>query len=148
MAVTIYVPGDVDSVVTFLEDNGGDPRNVGEDYIEAYVPLPLLGTLSEQPGVIRVREIIPPQDDYGNFTSQGVQAHGSAVWNQAGFSGQDIKVGVIDGTFGFRAFRSLMGTELPTKTSTVSRKSGSRGIRIWVPGSTSWWPRWRGRSLG
>ena len=39
----------------FLQDNGGDPRNVGEDYIEAYVPVTLLGAVSEQPGVIRVR---------------------------------------------------------------------------------------------
>ena len=61
VAVTIYLSGNVDEVVGFLEDNGGSPRNVGEDYIEAYVPVPLLGQVSEQPGVIRVREIIPPQ---------------------------------------------------------------------------------------
>ena len=51
----------MDEVVSFLEDNGGSPRNVGEDYIEAYVPVTLLGQTSEQPGVIRVREITPPQ---------------------------------------------------------------------------------------
>ena len=95
--MTIHLSGNVDDVVTYLEDNGGDPRNVGEDYIEAYVPVTLLGLLSEQPGVIRVREIVPPEDAYGPITSQGVQAHGSAVWNQAGYSGQGIKVGVIDG---------------------------------------------------
>ena len=61
VAVTIYLSGNVEEVVSFLEDNGGDPRNVGEDYIEAYVPVSLLGRVSEQPGVLRVREIIPPQ---------------------------------------------------------------------------------------
>ena len=61
IAVTIHLTGHVDEVVAFLEDNGGDPRNVGEDYIEAYVPVPLLGPVSERPGVIRVREIVPPQ---------------------------------------------------------------------------------------
>ena len=55
MAVTIHLSGNMDDVVQFLEDNGGDPRNVGEDYIEAYVPVALLGQLSEQPGVTRVR---------------------------------------------------------------------------------------------
>ena len=60
VAVTIYLSGNVDGVVAFLEENGGDPRNAGEDYIEAYVPVPLLGPVSERPGVIRVREIIPP----------------------------------------------------------------------------------------
>ena len=60
VAVTIYLSGNVDGMVSFLEENGGDPRNAGEDYIEAYVPVPLLGAVSERPGVIRVREIIPP----------------------------------------------------------------------------------------
>ncbi len=65
VAVTIYLSGNVDDVVSFLEENGGDPRNVGEDYIEAYVPVSLLGPVSEQTGVIRVREIVPPQPGQG-----------------------------------------------------------------------------------
>ena len=62
VAVTIYLSGtgDADQVVAFLEENGGDTRNVGEDYLEAYVPVTLLGPVSEQPGVLRVREIVPP----------------------------------------------------------------------------------------
>ena len=112
VAVTIYLSGNVDDVEQFLEDNGGDPRNVGEDYIEAYVPVALMGPVSEQPGVLRVREIIPMQPGYGDFTSQGVQAHLSEAWNYAGYSGLGIKVGIID--IGFEDFGSLMGTELPT----------------------------------
>ena len=113
VAVTIYLSGNVDDVVQFLEDFGGDPRNVGEDYIEAYVPVSLLGPVSEQPGVLRVREIVPPQPDFGPITSQGVQAHLSAAWNQAGYSGHGIKVGIID--LGFKDLTSLMGTELPVR---------------------------------
>ena len=111
VAVTIYLSGNVDDVVQFLEDFGGDPRNVGEDYIEAYVPVSLLGLTSERPGVIRVREIMPPQPEFGPITSQGVQAHLSAAWNNAGYSGQGVKVGIIDA--GFEGFSGLMGTELP-----------------------------------
>ena len=73
VAVTIYLTGNVDSVVSFLEENGGDPRNVGEDYIEAYVAVPLLGRLSERHGVVRIREIVPPPPDFGDFTSQGAR---------------------------------------------------------------------------
>ena len=113
VAVTIYLSGSVDDVVQFLEDYGGDPRNVGEDYIEAYVPVSLLGPVSEQPGVLRVREIIPPQPDYGNFTSQGVQTHGAQAWHDAGYSGQGVKVGIIDSSAGFKGYSSLIGTELP-----------------------------------
>ena len=65
VAVTIYLSGSVDGVVAFLEDNGGSPRNVGGDYIEAYVPVTLLGPVSERPGVLRVRAITPPQPDGG-----------------------------------------------------------------------------------
>ncbi len=73
----------------------------------------LLGAVSEQPGVIRVREIVPPEDSYGPITSQGVQAHAATAWHQAGFSGQGIKVGVIDSYFGFRGFSDLIGSEVP-----------------------------------
>ena len=65
VAVTIYLSGSVDGVVAFLEKNGGDPRNVGEDYVEAYVPVSLLGPVSDRPGVIRVREIVPPEPGRG-----------------------------------------------------------------------------------
>ena len=115
VAVTIYLSGSVDAVVSFLEDNGGDPRNVGEDYIEAYVPVTLLGRLSEQPGVIRVWEIVPPQpvQTIQSIIRHGPAAHLSAAWNHAGYSGQGVKVGVID--TGFTGFSSLMGTELPNR---------------------------------
>ena len=76
VAVTIYLSGNVDDVVTFLEENGGDPRNVGEDYIEAYVPVTLLGQLSQQPGVARVREIVPPQPAQ---LTQRIAGHGASV---------------------------------------------------------------------
>ena len=71
------------------------------------MPVTLLGQLSEQPGVIRVREIIPPQPAYGNVTSQGVLPHGATAWHDAGYRGKGIKVGIID--TGFEGFRALCG---------------------------------------
>ena len=116
VAVTIYLSGNLDDVVKFLEDNGGSPRNVGEDYIETYVPISLLGQVSERPGVIRVREIVPPEPAQSaqRVAGHGPPVHGSSAWNQAGFSGQGVKVGVIDANFGFNDFSGLMGTELPS----------------------------------
>ncbi len=113
VAVTIYLWGLVDEVVAFLEEFGGDPRNVGEDYIEAYVPLSLLGPVSERPGVLRVRQIIPPQPAQlsQQVIGDGPDLHGSPAWNAAGFSGQGVKVGVID--LSFRGVTTLLGTELP-----------------------------------
>ena len=116
VAVTIYLSENVADVVKFLEDNGASPRNVGEDYIEAYVPVSLLGQLSEQPGVIRVREIIPPEPAQTNqqVAGHGPPVHGSMPWNQAGYDGQGVKVGVIDLEFSFNDFAGLTGTELPS----------------------------------
>ena len=113
VAVTIHLSGHVDDVVSFLEDNGGDPRNVGEDYIEAYVPVSVLGTLSEQPGVQRVESIVPPHPAQAPPTvaGHGPSVHGSPAWNESGFTGQGVKIGVVD--LGFRGFSDLMGTELP-----------------------------------
>ena len=113
VTVTINLSGNVDAVVSFLDDNGGDPRDVGEDYVEAYVPVSLLGPLSEQPGVIRVREIIPPEPDQvaQRVAGHGPPVHGSAAWNREGYTGRGVKVGIID--VGFEGFRGLMGTELP-----------------------------------
>ena len=113
VAVTVHLSGNVDDVVSLLEDNGGSPRNVGEDYIEAYVPVSLLGQLSEQSGVIRIREIIPAIPDRTplEITGHGPTEHFSQSWNQAGITGQGIKVGITD--TGFQGFHDLMGTELP-----------------------------------
>ena len=71
VAVTIRLSGNVDEVAAFLEENGGSPRNVGQNTIEAYVPVELLGRLSQQPGVLRVREIIPPQPAQGTSVING-----------------------------------------------------------------------------
>ena len=101
VAVTIYLSGQVEEVAAFLSDNGGDPRNLGEGYIEAFVPVTLLGRTSERPGVLRVREIVPPMATQGAVVSQGAGEHGSQRWNQHGYKGKGVKVGVID--IGFRA---------------------------------------------
>ena len=113
VAVTLRIEdvSRIEAVTRFLSDNGGDPRNVGEDYIEAYVPVALLVAASKQPGVFRVQAIIPPQPKRGPITSEGVGVHGAALWHAAGFTGKGVKVGVID--LGFSGFSQLMGTELP-----------------------------------
>ena len=109
--VSFWMSGNVDGVVEFLEDNGGDVRNQGEDYVEAYVPVALIGPASEQPGVLRVSEIVPPQPEFGPTISQGVSAHGVDNWHASGITGENVKVGIID--VEFEGFQELLGTELP-----------------------------------
>ena len=113
VAVTIHLSGNVDGVVAFLKDNGGSNISSGEDYIEAYVPVLKLAETSEQLGVIRVRVIQPPEapQSQSQIVGDGPGVHGSPGWNQAGYTGNGIKLGIIDS--GFEGFAGLMGTEVP-----------------------------------
>ena len=113
VGVTILLSGNVDGVVRFLEDNDGANIRAGGDYIEAYVPVLVLVETSQQPGVLQVRLIQPPGETQGTsqVVGNGPAVHGSPSWNQAGYTGRGIKVGVID--VGFWGLDDLLGTELP-----------------------------------
>ena len=112
VAVTLYITeGYADALAAYLESNGASPRNIGADYIEAYIPVSLLPEASEREGVISIRTIIPPQPAQGVVVSEGVAAHGAPSWHAAGIKGRGVIIGVID--VGFEGFRALMGTELP-----------------------------------
>ena len=113
VAVTLYLTeGYAQDVWDWLEDSGASPRNIGIDYIEAYVPVSLLPSASEREGVISVRTIIPPQPAQGVVVSEGAAAHGAPAWHATGLKGQGVKIGIIDA--GYNGFQSLMGTELPS----------------------------------
>ena len=113
VAVTLYITeGYADAIAAYLESNGASPRNIGIDYIEAYIPVSLLAEASQQEGVISVRTIIPPQPAQGVVVSEGAAAHGAPAWHAAEYRGQGVKIGIIDS--GFQGFQRLMGTELPT----------------------------------
>ena len=113
VAVTLYVTeGYAQDLWDWLEESGASPRNIGIDYIEAYVPVSLLPEASLKEGVLSIRTIIPPQPAQGTVVSEGVAAHGVPAWHVAGLKGQGVKIGVID--VGFKDFQSLMGTELPS----------------------------------
>ena len=113
VAVTFYITeGYAQALWNWLEQSGASPRNIGIDYIEAYVPVSLLPSASEREGVISVRTIVPPQPAQGAVVSEGSSAHGAPAWHAAGIKGSGVKIGVID--VGFKDFQSLMGTELPS----------------------------------
>ena len=139
VAVTFYTDSAArsQSLANWLQSRGGDPRNIGEDYVEAYVPIALLAEAAKQPGVRRVQAIVPPQPDLGPVTSQGVAVHRASAWHAAGFTGRGVKVGIIDLSFG--RFRRLQGTELPTSVTVrcyTDIGSHTSDIRDCVSGNT------------
>jgi len=76
--------------------------------------------------VIRVRLVLPAEDDSGwlagDIESEALTVIGADQWQQAGFDGAGVKVGVIDSGFG--GYTDLLGTELPEQTTTKSFKDG------------------------
>ena len=112
VAATIYfTEGYADAISGFLNKNGASLRNIGIDYIEAYIPLSLLAEASQQEGVISVRTIMPATSAQNAVGGEGAVAHGAPAWHDAGVKGHGVKIGVID--VGFEGFRTLMGSELP-----------------------------------
>ena len=95
----------------WLRSNDVEPRNVGEDYVEAYVHIAFLQAASARREVVRARAIVPPLPKRGRVTSEGVSAHGAQRWHSAGFRAAGVKVGVID--VGFKDIDFAMVYELP-----------------------------------
>ncbi len=58
--VTIHLSHNMEDVTAFLQEHHIPLANTGKDYIEAQVPASLLGPLSLQTGVIRIREASQP----------------------------------------------------------------------------------------
>ena len=115
VAVTFHIEEEyVRDVWDYLQANDVPAREPQQDehFIEAEVPVGLLATVSELPGVIVVKPIVPPQPAQFSVGGQGATVHGARVWHSAGYRGQGVKVGVIDQ--GFRGFSGLQGTELPS----------------------------------
>lgn len=115
VGVAIHLSENVEGVILFLEEIGIAPRHVGEDYVEAFVPVRSLRQISDLTGVLYVEMIVPPegsqQPPKQRVSGNGPEAHGSAAWNEAGFTGKGVKIGIIDS--GFEGIGQLLGTELP-----------------------------------
>ena len=127
VAATIYfTEGYADAISAYLESNGASPRNIGIDYIEAYIPVSLLPEASQQEGVITIRTIVRPQPAQGVVVSEGSAAHGAPAWHATGVKGQGVKIGVID--VGFEGFRTLMGSELPEEGNVRVRCYADIGV--------------------
>ncbi len=116
--VELLADGDTDAVVAWLKGKGITPTHVykGEEFpdqITAYVPLSLMGVLSQQPGVHDVYSPLPfrpliesPTGKASNAgrvaqstTGQGVAKREADHWHTStlgGYVGNGIEIGIID----------------------------------------------------
>ncbi|MEX2314106.1 MAG: S8 family serine peptidase, partial [Thermomicrobiales bacterium] len=120
VAVNVFVAGDPAETAAWLTAHSAEVDGVGVEMIEAYVPVAQLEALGGLAGVLAVRSTIPP---FTKVLSQGVGLHGVTNWNQNGYTGAGVKVGVID--VGFDGIVSLIGSELPTLVARCYPPSGA-----------------------
>ena len=120
VAVTIELSGDPRETLDLLQSHGISPRHATAHYIEVFVPPLLLREIAEISDTAAIALIVPPQSfqepPIQSVLGDGPAAHRSAAWNQAGFTGSGIKIGVIDA--GYAGADGLLGTELPADPQT------------------------------
>ena len=120
VAVTIGLSGDPRETLDLLQSHGISPRHATAHYIEVFVPPLLLREIAEISDTAAISLIVPPQSfqepPNQSVLGDGPAAHRSAAWNQAGYTGSGIKIGVID--VGFAGADGLLGTELPADPQT------------------------------
>ena len=120
VAVTIGLSGDPRETLDLLQSHGISPRHATAHYIEVFVPPLLLRDIAKISDAAQISLIVPPQSlqepPNQSVAGDGPAAHHSTAWNQAGFTGSGIKVGVID--VGFADADKLLGTELPADPQT------------------------------
>lgn len=114
-----------------IETLGGEVTAYFRKWMTAIIPVDALKDVSEIPGVKWVDEpppvgpvdafqTIPPMTSFNqvpcqHYVSQGVQASGADKWHRVGFSGQGVKVAILD-SFGLVGAVQSCG-ELPSVTA-------------------------------
>ena len=115
VAVTVRTSENNLSTRAFAQSVGSFIANWDTNYFEAYVPVSILSLLSERPEVTKVSPLIGAHTSNEATTSEGAKIHRSSLWNDFAYTGNSIKVGIIDA--GFAGYESLMGSELPISVS-------------------------------
>ena len=147
--VDCATPGDVTVVVALLGAEGADAILSRDSRVQAWVKPATLTLLASTPGVVRIRRpdyaSIPPDPAVtspdlrssslraGANLTAGLAAMNGQAWHSAGFTGQGIKIGVIDR---FAGYEALLGTELPAAGRLEFQKIGG-GARSTDPHGTA-----------
>ena len=96
VAVSVELAGEPSGVMRGrLRSAGLDLRGTWRRTIEGYVRPRQLEKLAGTPGVVAVRAIRAPLVD--GFVGPAPALHGATAWQQAGFTGEGVKVGILDG---------------------------------------------------
>ncbi len=113
------LPDQVDAIVKAASALGVVETSY-RNLLQMLVPVPQLAILADTPGVHLVRM---PWYPLPAVVSEGAQVIKADEWQTAGYTGEGVKVAILDG--GFTGYSSLLGTELPASVTTQSFYAGS-----------------------
>jgi Subtilase family/IPT/TIG domain len=91
--IEVTLRGDARALAGAVAKVGGRSIASIGDAMSAVVPRSALATLAGTPGVTSVE---PPVRAYPDVTSEGVATSNANVWQSAGKTGQNVKVGIVD----------------------------------------------------
>jgi subtilisin family serine protease len=101
-----------------LRQSGARYLSSAGDRVQAHVSPAVLETLAQSMAVRSVRRPIYPRPEENHLTAESAKAVTGALysmniapWNDAGFTGEGVKVGVLDVQFG--GYEDLIGEDLP-----------------------------------
>ncbi|MBI2832224.1 MAG: S8 family serine peptidase [Chloroflexi bacterium] len=106
-------PGNEAAVLNKAQSLGGTQETSYQNLLQVLMPLPRLKTLADDDNVKFIRL---PRKAVPLSIGQGVGVINADVWQNAGFNGTGMKIGIIDE--GFYGYTSLLGNELPASVTT------------------------------
>jgi len=104
-----------DAVKKVLKDNDIKIESEFDDLIQVNTALDNVSVLESIGSVEYVRY---PAEARPFVVSEGASVMGTDAWNLQGYSGEGVKVAILD--LGFMGYSSLLGTELPSSVVTMS----------------------------
>lgn len=119
VVIEVMAEDESPKIAQWVVQVGGEVELVYERWVQAFVPVRELESLEEMPEVQFIRLPVRPFLAQGPTRSEGLQVIGSEAWNQAGLTGDGVKVGIIDS--GFKGYKGLLGRELPPADKVVTK---------------------------
>jgi len=118
--ILTHAPG-LEGAVQAMTEAGGEVTGVGfgDTLIQGWLPVDALEALAAQEDVFFIRRPIqafPVESlSIGNSTTEGLAVINGQAWHTAGYTGAEVKIGVID--LGFIGYTGLLGTDLPASVT-------------------------------
>lgn len=121
-------PTRADAVIAAAASAGGEVTGAarGGALLQAWLPPGALESLAAVDGVGQIRRPATIQWyaplAVGSATTEALAAMNAGAWHDQGYTGQGIKIGIIDG--GFAGYQALLGTDLPAVVTAATFVDG------------------------